>query len=133
MRRLVLLTLAIALVGVTGLALAANRQARGDFVPLANSGISGRVRLTSQTGKEQTHVVLQVKGLQDAEYAVVGYTNNNCQAEAQVFELGRFRPKAAGMTTWTGWVDRDLDQIGSVALRLASDQSGQACASIVVQ
>ena len=133
MRRLVLASLAVALVGFAGLADAASRQGRADFVPLANSGISGRVRLTGQTGKVQTHIVLQVRGLQDAEYVAVGYTNNNCQAEAQVFELGRFRPRTSGMTTWTGRVDRDIEQIGSISLRLASDQSAQACGSVVMQ
>ena len=133
MRRLILASLAIALVGFTGLAEAASRQGRADFVPLANSGISGRVRLTGQTGKEQTHIVLQVKGLQDAEYVAVAYTNNNCQAEAQIFELGRFRPKASGMTTWTAWVNQNIEQLGSISLRLASDQSVQACGSVVLQ
>ena len=132
MRRLVLTYLAVALVGLSAIAIAASRQGRADFVPLAASGISGTVKLTGQTGKE-THIVLQARGLQDAEYIAVAYTNNNCQPEAQVVELGRFTPKAQGMVNWAGKVDRDIEQVGSISLQLASDQSVQACASVVLE
>lgn len=66
MRRLILASLAVILVGVSGLALAANeRQKRGDFVPLAASGISGNVKLNQLPTQAETHIVLQAKGLQN--------------------------------------------------------------------
>ena len=133
MRRLVLATLAVALVGLSAVAFAASRQGRADFTPLAASGISGQVKLNGQEGKEETHIVLQAKGLQDVEYVAVAYTNNTCQPEAQTFELARFTPKGPGMVNWTGKVNRSIEQIGSISLQLASDQSVQACASVELQ
>lgn len=135
MRRLILASLAVILVGVSGLALAATeRQKRGDFVPLAASGIGGNVKLNQLPAQTETHIVLQARGLQqNVEYKAVAYLNNNCQPEAGAVELARFFPKGNGMINWTGRTSKTVDEIGSISLVLVSDETVQACAPVVIQ
>jgi len=132
MRRLVLTSLAATLVGITTLAFAqAERHVKADFTPFASTGIAGTVDLTEQPSRAQTAVRAQLKGLQPgAEYFVSWYTNSSCTQEASVNLIGTFTANPAGIGMLRGSVNASLSQIGSVSVKLSSDQSLQACATI---
>ena len=134
MRRLVLTSLAATLVvGITTLAFAqAGRHVKADFSPFASSGISGTVDLNEQP-RGVTAVKVLVKGLDPgAEYFTTWYSNSSCTQEAnsQLNVIGTFKANPAGNATMLGRLNKTIGEIGSVSIKLSSDQSLQACATI---
>ena len=131
MRRLfVIATLAALLVGAGTTVFAANdRHVSAEFSPLAASGISGRAALT-ENGAGRTNVVLQLKGLEpETEYVSEWFASASC-AEGVPQSLGTFRANPAGIAVLNTKVSADVSQIGSISVKLGSDMSLQACATI---
>ena len=134
MRRLVLTSLAATLVGITTLAFAqAERHVKADFTPFASAGLSGTVDLFEQPRGGATSVKVLVKGLEPGvEYFATWYTNSSCTVEATSDQqiIGRFTANPAGNANMVGRLNKDINEIGSVSIRLGSDRSLQGCATI---
>src|SRR5262245_41406749 len=83
---------------------------------VGNSGVSGFVMLTQLPhGGTVIHVV--AKGLQEGTvYASFYYESNDCTEPADL--LGTFTGDKNGEGEFTGKSDDDLDEIGSVSVRL---------------
>ncbi|TMQ67877.1 MAG: hypothetical protein E6K78_03240 [Candidatus Eisenbacteria bacterium] len=131
MRRLVTASLAVVILGIAGMALAASdRHVKADLAPLASSGISGTVDKSEQLSG--TMIRLQVKGLQPGvDYISTFYQNHNCETEAATPQnvVASFKANPAGIAIVTAKLATQFDQIGSVSVRLRSDQTVQACGS----
>ena len=132
MRRLVSIAPAVVILGIATMALAAvERHVSADFTPLASSSVAGKVSLAEQ--KAGVISQLQLKGLQpNTEYIARFYLNHNCETEAATPQnvLARFTTNPSGMVSAQAKVATTLDQIGSVSITLATDQTVIACASI---
>jgi len=128
MRRLVLASLAVVIVGISGLALAASVKREGTFSELQASGISGEVRVHGQAGKE-TLVQIQARNLQpEQEYRIFAYTNTTCGSDPSQVLLATATPNKQGMLNWNGKIIRPVEEFGSVSLVLVADDQAKACA-----
>jgi hypothetical protein len=130
--------LAIALLGLTrGQAYArqkgnAGQQVKQPLQAVGDSGVGGFALLVQKAAG--TDILVQARGLQPGEqYVSLYYDNATCQLEdyEQADFLGDpYTANAAGIGHTRGHADDDLDEIGSVSVRLASDFSLQACATL---
>src|SRR5262245_46941081 len=122
----------VACIAISAVALAApiDREA-GTFEPLGASSIAGDVTLKAMpSGGSQVHAT--VRGLQpDAEYTTVLFVNASCGTTEAGIEIITFKANPAGNATFNVKVEQGLEQIGSVAIRLPSQQTVLACAAVV--
>ena len=130
MRRFPVVPVALALLIGATVALAAKDKVVASFEPLAASGVSGDVSLQVMP-KGGTLVHGNLRGLQaNTEYVSLSYANGTCTSGSDAIEITRFQANAAGNAAFTKQIDRNLTQIKSVSIVLASDQSAQACAAV---
>lgn len=131
--------LAIALLGLArGEAADAKRKGNSDqqikqpLQAVGNSGVGGFALLVQKA--EGTDILVQARGLQPGEkYVSLYYDNPTCKLEDYEKEdfLGDpYTANAAGIGHTRGHADDDLDKIGSVSVRRASDFRLQACATL---
>lgn len=99
---------------------------------VGNSGVSGMVTLRQL--KTGTAISVSANGLAaGGEYLSLYYDNDHCALEpysAQDEIGGNYVADAGGNGTTSGRADDDLDKIGSVSVRLASDFMLLACAVV---
>jgi hypothetical protein len=102
---------------------------RADLVPFNNSGVTGFVQLTQLPhGGANLHVV--ARGLTPGTvYASFYYESDDCSAPAD--ELEEFTSNGNGNAEVNHKIDEDVDEVGSVSVRLGPGYGDlQACASI---
>jgi hypothetical protein len=104
------------------------------FTDVSGTGISGFANL--QQLHEGTNIVVVAKGLQPGtQYFSLYYENSTCELEAYgpgdfIGGTDPYTANAAEIGHTHGKADDDLDEIHSVSVRLASDFSLQACATL---
>ena len=130
MKRTLIASLAAASLLLAPLALSAEEHhVKARLVPIDNSGINGFVQITQLPhGGANIHVV--ATGLHPGTvYASFYYESNDCSAPADL--LGSFTSDADGNGEVSGKIDDDLDEVGSVSVRLGPDYGTLlACASV---
>ena len=112
-----------------------NQQAKAQLEPVNGSGISGFVVLHQRKKGQGTSIEVHATGLTPGtEYLSLYYENDVCDLEPDSLEdqIGpRYFPNPAGNGKTHGSADEDLDEIGSVSVRLTtSELTLQACAKI---
>jgi hypothetical protein len=111
-----------------------SRHVKVAFEDKTGTGISGFANLTQRN--EGTGIVVVAKGLEPGtDYFSLYYDNATCELEDYEEEdfIGGEEPytaNAAGIGHTHGVADDDLEEIGSVSVRLASDFSLLACATL---
>ena len=112
------------------LALAAqDHHVKADLAAVGGSSVKGFVQLEQLPhGGANVHVI--AKGLQPGTvYASFYYENNDCSAAHDL--LGTFTANAGGVGEVHGKIDDDLDEVGSVSVRLGPDYGTLlACAKV---
>ena len=122
---LALLTLALVPSAVPG----AEHHVKATLVPIDGSGVSGFVQLTQLPhGGSNLHVI--ARGLQAGTvYASFYYESSDCSAAHDL--LATFTANANGEGDVLGKIDEDLDEVGSVSVRLGPDYGTLlACATV---
>ena len=130
MKGLRTLVLGICLIAAVSVADAADRHVTATLNPVNGSGISGTVQLTAIPNGAQ--IVVRAEGLTPGtQYVSLYYDNTTCELEPYSAEdvIEEYTANAAGRAVATGKADDDLDEIGSVSVRLKSDFSLVACAA----
>ena len=122
---LALLTIALATTSTA----AEERHVRSTLVPIDGSGVTGFVQLT-QLPHGGSNLVVVANGLHPGTlYASFYYESSDCTADHDLF--GTFTADAAGNGEIHGKIDDDLDEVGSVSVRLGPDYGTLlACATI---
>ena len=122
---LALLTVALVPSAVPG----ADHHVKATLVPIDGSGVSGFVQLTQLPhGGSNLHVI--ARGLQAGTvYASFYYESSDCSAAHDL--LATFTANANGEGDVLGKIDEDLDEVGSVSVRLGPDYGTLlACATV---
>ena len=109
---LALLVMVLATSAVPG----AEHHIKAQLEPIGGSGVSGFVQLTQLPhGGANVHVI--ARGLQQGTvYASFYYESSDCTAPADL--LGTFTGNPSGTGEVHGKIDDDLDEVGSVSVRL---------------
>ena len=102
---------------------------KADLVPIGGSGVTGFVELT-QLPHGGTNVQVIALGLTPGTvYTSFYYESNDCTAPAD--SLQTFTANAAGEGEADGKIDDDLDEVGSVSVRLGAGYGPlEACATV---
>jgi len=113
----------------TGAAADTERHVKADLVPNGGSGVGGFVQLT-QLPHGGTNLHVNANGLQPGTlYASFYYESSDCTEPADL--LGTFTTDADGEGTVDGKIDDDLDEVGSVSVRLGPGYGTLlACATV---
>jgi hypothetical protein len=102
------------------------------LAPVNNSGVTGIATLVQL--KNGTGILVVARGLDPGtRYVSLYYDNATCQLEPYSEEDvigGPYVANRGGVATTRGVADDDLDEIHSVSVRLASDFTLLACASL---
>jgi hypothetical protein len=120
---------ALATIMLTGVVSEAQHHIKADLVTVDDSGVTGFIHLTQQPhGGANLHVV--AKGLRpSAVYASFYYESNDCSLPAD--ELAVFNGNSGGVAAVHGKIDEDLDEVGSVSVRVGPGYGDLlACASL---
>jgi len=128
MRRTGIFTLGfLALAAISGLA--AERHVKADLVANGGSGVSGFVQL-EQLPHGGTNVHVVARGLHPGSvYASFYYESANCTEPADL--LGSFTASSDGTGEVSGKIDDDLDEVGSVSVRVGPGYGDLlACAKV---
>jgi hypothetical protein len=128
MRKVAGLTIALLLlIFVSGLA--AEHHIKANLDENNGSGVSGFVQLT-QLPHGGSNIHVQARGLKPgAVYASFYYESANCTEPADL--LGTFTANAAGNGEVGGKIDDDLDEVGSVSVRVGPGYGDLlACAKV---
>ena len=128
-KSIVSLTLVLGLISVASAGPGAEHHVKAGLVPNGDSGVKGFVELTQLPhGGTNVHVI--ARGLRPGTiYASFYYESADCSAPADV--LGAFTAGPDGVGEVHGKIDDDLDEVGSVSVRLGPDYGHLlACASI---
>ncbi len=102
---------------------------KADLVPIGGSGVTGFVQLTQLPhGGSNVHVI--ARGLAPGTvYTSFYYESDDCSAPADPLET--FTANAAGEGEADGKIDEDLDEVGSVSVRLGPGYGTlEACATV---
>src|SRR5262245_17356871 len=100
----------------TGAAANSEHHIKADLVANGGSGVSGFVQLT-QLPHDGTNIHVQAKGLTPGVvYASFYYESNDCTAPTDLLRTFTANPAKEG--TMDGKIDDDLDEVGSVSVRL---------------
>ena len=113
----------------TSAAADSERHVKAALVPSTGSGVSGFVELTQLPhGGTNIHVV--ANGLTPGTvYASFYYESSDCTEPADL--LGTFAGNAGGVGEIDGKIDDDLDEVGSVSVRLGPGYGTlEACATV---
>ena len=87
-----------------------------DLVPNGASGVTGFVQIT-QLPQGGSNVTVHVKGLQPGtEYASFYYESADCSEPADLLQA--FTADTRGNGRAAGKIDEDLDEVGSVSVRI---------------
>jgi hypothetical protein len=106
---------ALLLLGASSLS-AEPHHVRADLVEVDGSGISGFVNLTQLPGGGSNLQVV-VRGVRSGTaYASFYYESADCSAPADEFQ--EFQGATSGTAELHGKIDDDLDEVGSVSVRL---------------
>lgn len=109
--------------------LAANTKVVANFISSAGSGVSGEATLNALP-KGGVMIHGKVSGLTaDTEYTLQSYTDANCGTGAGT-EITRFRANPQGEAHFNAKTTQNLTDMGSLSVRLGSDQSLKACATV---
>jgi hypothetical protein len=114
---------------LVGAALGAEHHVKAKLVPIAGSGVTGFVQLTQLPhGGTNLHVI--ASGLHpEGVYASFYYESSDCSAPFDL--LGAFTANAGGIGVVHGKIDDDLDEVGSVSVRIGPDYGTLlACATV---
>jgi len=113
---------------VPGAVPGAERHIKVDLVSVDGSGVTGTVELTQLPKGSEVQVV--VHGLREgATYASFYYESADCSAPADL--LGTFTANGGGTGHVGGKIDDDLDEVGSVSVRVGPDYGTLlACAKV---
>jgi len=115
MKRMIALIVSL-LVASVAIALAAEQHIKATLVPNGDSHVSGSVQLT-QLPHGGTNIHVTAQGLTPGSvYASFYYESNDCTEPADL--LGTFTANAAGVGEVDGKIDDDLDEVGSVSVRV---------------
>lgn len=131
MRRHLAIITALAACLIVSIALAAPSRVPITFQSFSASGVSGEGTLSEMpTGDVQLHVSL--RGLEpNVRYSALIYTaSQTCDEATASQQVIQFQANPAGIAAWNEKVAADLNTISSVGIRLVSDNSLQACASV---
>jgi len=113
----------------TSAVVGAEHHVKAELVPIGASGVSGFVQLTQLPhGGTNIHVI--AKGLQAGTvYASFYYESNDCSAPSDL--LRTFTGNPGGVGEVHGKIDDDLDEVGSVSVRLGPGYGELlACATV---
>jgi hypothetical protein len=120
-----------ALILTTGVAsgIAEERHVKAPLESNGGSGVTGFVQI-EQLPHGGSNITVQAFGLQPGTvYASFYYESSNCTEPADL--LGTFTANASGEGQVNGKIDDDLDEVGSVSVRLGPGYGAlQACARI---
>lgn len=111
---------------------ASGRHVNATFSSVNGSGINGRVELTG-IPHGGTLITVVAHGLRPGtRYLSLYYGNSTCELEAYEEDdvIGRYIANGGGTATVTRKVGDDLDEIGSVSVRLEDGFTLQACAVV---
>lgn len=116
MKRTIASLALLLLILVTSALPGAEHHVKATLVPSDNSGVAGFVQLTQLPhGGTNVHVI--ARGLHPGTvYASFYYESSNCSAAADL--LGTFTGGPSGIGEVHGKIDDDLDEVGSVSVRL---------------
>jgi hypothetical protein len=120
---------ALSMVVAVGSLLAAEHHIKAALVPAGQSGVTGFVQLTQLPhGGTNLHVV--AKGLDPAGvYASFYYESSDCSAPFDL--LGVFTANTGGIGAVHDKIDDDLDEVGSVSVRVGPGYGALlACATV---
>lgn len=109
--------------------IAQDHHIKATLVPVGGSAVDGFVQL-EQLPHGGTNVHVIAKGLKPGTlYASFYYESNNCDAAHDL--LGTFTANAGGVGEVHGKIDDDLDEVGSVSVRLGPGYGTLlACATV---
>jgi hypothetical protein len=130
MKRMIYASLAVlALSLVSNAVTGAEHHVNADLVSSVGSHVTGFVKIT-QLPQGGSNVTVVASGLEPGTvYASFYYESNDCSAPADL--LGTFTAGPGGNGQVNGKIDDDLDEVGSVSVRLGPDYGTlQACATI---
>jgi hypothetical protein len=115
------------LVGSALVAVGAGKHVNADLTPNGSSGVSGLVQLT-QMPKGGSVLNVRARGLHPGEqYTSFYYESTDCTEPAD--KLGTFTAGPSGEGGIEGRIDEDVDEVGSVSVRLGTGYGDlQACA-----
>jgi hypothetical protein len=105
------------------------RHVKADLVPIDGSGVTGFVQITQlPKGGSLIHVIAH--GLKPGTvYASFYYESRDCSAPADL--LKSFTAGSDGNAVADGKIDDDLDEVGSVSVRIGPDYGTLlACATV---
>jgi len=122
------LTAVILTAGVTS-GIAAEHHVGAALEPNGGSGVTGFVQI-EQLPHGGSNLTVQAFGLHPGTvYASFYYESSDCTEPADL--LGTFTANASGEGQVNGKIDDDLDEVGSVSVRLGPGYGAlQACAKI---
>ncbi len=132
MKKMTFVSLAVILIAaVTSAVPGAERHVRVDFVSSNDSGVTGWAMLTQMPGGGSM-LKVSAKGLQPGTvYSSFYYESTDCSAPADLLETFTAGPN--GNAHAVGKIDEDLDEVGSVSIRLGTGPEYgtlQACAAM---
>ena len=107
----------------------ADRHVKADLVSNGDSGVTGFVQIV-QLPKGGSNLIVHARGLKEGtQYASFYYESANCTEPADL--LGNFTGNGNGEGEIQGKIDDDLDEVGSVSVRLGPGYGALlACARI---
>jgi len=129
MKKVILVLVLLVTIPVTRAFPGTEHHIKADLVPQGGSGVTGFVQLTQLPhGGTNIHVV--ARGLKSGTvYASFYYESADCSAPADL--LGTFTGNSGGTGEVNGKIDDDLDEVGSVSVRLGPGYGTLlACATV---
>ena len=128
MRKLILPSVVFLSCLLTTSTMAQDKHVKATLESVGGSGVSGSVQLTQMPhGGSNLHVM--ARGLIDGTvYSSFYYESDNCSAPADLLETFTAN---GGQETASGKIDEDVDEVGSVSVRLGAGYGDLlACAVI---
>lgn len=119
MKRYIVLLAVVAAIGIATAVFSEERHVKADLLPIDGSGVTGFVQIT-QLPKGGAVVQVVVHGLKaGSTYSSFYYESRDCSAPADLLQTFTAGPDGNGQVN--GKIDEDLDEVGSVSVRLGSD------------
>jgi hypothetical protein len=118
----------VLLVLATSAVAQSDRHIKAPLEPNGNSGVGGFVQLVQLP--EGANLIVEATGLRPGQvYTSFYYESADCSEPAD--KLGSFTANDEGHGTVRGKIDEDVDEVGSVSVRLGPDYGElQACAKV---
>ena len=129
MRKTIGLLALLLAVAIASTAPGADRHVMVPLVSSDNSGVTGFVELT-QLPHGGTNLVVVAQGLQEGtQYTSFYYESSDCTSDHDLF--GTITAGPGGHGEFHGKIDDDVDEVGSVSVRLGPDYGTLlACATV---